>query len=184
MAALHPLRVSPAGDVPIDRTLTPTLRLVRTHNPIPTLNPTLTLTLTPNPDPDPDRSSAPHQVPMLSDRHISLRIWMLSQSSTFSRRLDGPAHPKPKPNSPNPNPIPHPSPHPYPHPIPKPNPAPSPGPSPSQARRSPTCSTTYGATTARCVRMRGSRPTRRATAQTSARWESRCLAAQRLLGPR
>ena len=26
---------------------------------------------------------------MLSDRHISLRIWMLSQSSTFSRRLDG-----------------------------------------------------------------------------------------------
>ena len=89
MAALHPLRVSPAGDVPIDRTLTPTLRLVRTRNHIPTLNPTLTLTLTPNPNPDPDRSSAPHQVPMLSDRHISLRIWMLSQSSTFSRRLDG-----------------------------------------------------------------------------------------------
>ena len=26
---------------------------------------------------------------MLSDRHISLRIWMLSQSSTFSHRLDG-----------------------------------------------------------------------------------------------
>ena len=30
VAALHPLRVSPAGDVPVDRTLTPTLRLVRT----------------------------------------------------------------------------------------------------------------------------------------------------------
>ena len=42
VAALHPMRVSPAGDVP-----------------------------------------------MLSDRHISLRIWMLSQSSTFSHRLDG-----------------------------------------------------------------------------------------------
>ena len=51
VAALHPLRVSPAGDVRIDRTLTPTLRLVRTPSPIPTLNPTLTLTLTPNPNP-------------------------------------------------------------------------------------------------------------------------------------
>ena len=49
---------------------------------------------------------------MLSDRHISLRIWMLSQSSTFSRRLDGPAKPEPKPNSHNPTPTPNPNPNP------------------------------------------------------------------------
>ena len=45
VAALHPLRVSPAGDVPIDRTLTPNPTLPLGPNPEPLSRP-LTLTLT------------------------------------------------------------------------------------------------------------------------------------------